>query len=493
MNNKIKVAVFDLDNTLVNINTTTEFIKFYLKKHNKLKYFLYLFYFYIFKDFFVIFPKHDIRQTIIQFLKGEKKQTLEEEALLFSLIIKENLNPEVNLILEQFQKKGLKIFILSSSFDLLVQALIKTLRLDKGKGSSLGFKNKICTGYLQQDLTGVKQEALQQDNYFGIIDFQNSYCISDNKEDLELLRLFSHSLAIVYNRVDALYFEKNNIKHKFIAPVLPITEKELVFPLSYFFYTRADPLFLSTFVINSQIIFHLVTLYFFKNNLNWFVLVGYFLALIGFYSIYEIFYLENDCIAFKEKYPTLRINKVFCNNKKIFTGWRLGWYFIICCILVVLKYNIGIYLLATFVLIFIYIIHNFIMESSVLKQYLSGPLLFFSHLYIPLSIFNISFLYVTAVFILYAYTLAKNLNFISKKYRGDNQYWFRFIKIDLFHYIVVFIIFIISLIYPSLNFFHYALMIGMYFILYDSIFSLRHFKEIYQKFRSTVSREYFFK
>ena len=86
MNNKIKVAVFDLDNTLVNINTTTEFIKFYLKKHNKLKYF-YTFYFYIFKDF-CYFPKHDIRQTIIQFLKGEKKQTLEEEALLFSLIIR---------------------------------------------------------------------------------------------------------------------------------------------------------------------------------------------------------------------------------------------------------------------------------------------------------------------------------------------------------------------------------------------------------------------
>lgn len=158
----------------------------------------------------------------------------------------------------------------------------------------------------------------------------------------------------------------------------------------------------------------------------------------------------------------------------------------VLCFLVLLQLNICIYLLANIALVFVYKIHNSINESSTLKQYLSEPLLFFSHLFIPLSVFNLQFLYILLVFLLYGYILAKNLNFISKKYRGNNQYWFRFTHIDLIHYVTVLAIYLLSLAYPSVIFFKYATIIGIYFIIYDSVFSFRHFRQIVQGFKTRV-------
>jgi len=483
MEEKLKIAIFDLDNTLININTTIEFVRYYLRSFNIFKYLIFLFYYYFLKDFLNLLPKHNIRKTIIFFLKGAKRKDLEKLANNFTRDFKDKLNPEVLNLLDKYKNNNYLVFIVSSSIDLLAKSFSNVLSLKDGYGSSLEFIEERCSGRLSKDLLGNKLSFLKQLDYFNKIDFINSSCISDNKEDLDLLKLFGQSLAVVYQRVGAIFFEKNNIKYKFIAPFLPLTKKNFILPLSYFFYTRTNSLFITIFVINSQIIFHFITLYFFYHFLNLNLIISYFLALLGFYSIYEIFYILNDCQAFREKYPTLRISKEICKDKNYIISYRLVAFAIIIFLLFyILKYNISFYIFAIIVLAVVYTLHNQL-EISKLKQYLSIPLLFLSHLIIPLSIFSVNKLYIFFVFLLYGFIIAKTLNFLAKQYEGENQYYYRFVNIDCFHYLILLVVVLLRLINPYELFWQYSILIGIYFVLYDSLFTLRHLPSIISRIK----------
>lgn len=462
-----KVLILDLDGTLVSLNTTEDFIYFFLKRYHKLKLLLFVLFEFVIKNILII-VKLDVRKWQIRFLRGFPKNKLETAAQLYVEELISFINPTIQDFINNYQKKDYKIIILSASLDFIVNNLIKKLNFYDGRGGTLKFNESgICLGEFQEDLTSKKHLVLPQ--LISDIDYNNSLVLSDNKEDFCLLKLFSNSLAIIQNKAQKLFWSKYNIKTLYLAPYRPFNKYciKYILPLGYFYISRSNSMFLLEFIINSTIIFHFITLLFF-HLLNVSNILLYSISLLSFYSIYEIHYILNDCHALKEKDPSLRIDESACRYKYFLISIKLLFGIIFLYILRRMNINTTFLIISYIILSIIYFIHTYI-ANNLIKTFITYPLLLLSHLLIPLLIYSIPFKFILITFIIYGYYKALSISYINKV-NPLRRFWYTSVPL--------YIIFLLLISVYKLFLYHntlllYLIISGIYFITEEFIFNIR--------------------
>jgi|GEM_PF-1657117 len=399
-----KVAVFDLDGTLINQNSTFDFVRFFLLRKNSTLRLIYFFTFWILEKLYL--PKSIKRRKrmfILSLLKGRDRKDIEKCSKDYvNYVLPKVINREVFQFFLDLKNRGYYCILASASIDCVVKNFAEKFSFNRYISSSLAYdENNVCLGYLSHDILGKKLTELiririYKDKGRREIDYKNSFCFTDSADDNDLLNKFGRSY-IVTPSLDPDYLnnlrmgigKSSNIKALLYHPALQINSNLFVIPGVYYFYSRIS---LKGFVVY-HCGFLLLSLLLLRVPLSLINLFLLFLAWLGYISLYETGYLINDCISTRrEKYPVLRVDKKVCGRINIFILTRLVTFFTVIFLLV----RIGIpykllilYLLSNITILVVFLIHDLVPRTRRIFTY---PVLKDSHLIVPLLIFPINFL-----------------------------------------------------------------------------------------------------
>jgi phosphoserine phosphatase len=208
----MRLIIFDICDTLFRENTTFGFLAFYFKKRPfKNIIFLLLsskysplFYVLIFSS--KLLQKDVVRILSIYLLKGEGVELLRSEVNVYAdYLIENRANLQVMSILKEKYNQNEEVILISSSIDLVVEAIASKLGGLPFFSTKLRYFNGRSCGIIEYDLTGKKQEVVPWGEY------SYTEVISDNKSDAPLMQRADKSLAIVYNLKQQCFWDKLSI------------------------------------------------------------------------------------------------------------------------------------------------------------------------------------------------------------------------------------------------------------------------------------------
>jgi phosphoserine phosphatase len=204
MKNQNNIIVLDVCGTCYKSNTTIDFCKFVCKNRRQ-KLLLYLSTSIIgigFSKFLNFSFNFDlIRHVHLQVLKSFSRDDLYHNAIIFvDIFLEKKKIQEVHDLLLEFDRR--KIIIVSASIDPVVCAVAKKINIENYHSSKLGYKDGFCTGRLNSDLLGNKNQ------FFSNVSV--SLVITDNRSDLELCKM-SESNIIISSKRNINFWLKSNI------------------------------------------------------------------------------------------------------------------------------------------------------------------------------------------------------------------------------------------------------------------------------------------
>ena len=195
------LAVYDLCDTLYDMNTTVEFVRHYQSAHpnphvaNSLRRWTTRGspWFYVGALASRLFGRDLARRRIIGALAGESRSQLMDSAREFvRSVLPERANRALMERLEAHREAGDRVMILSSSLDLVVAEVASLLGVDY-RASTLRFDGEHCTGRLGQDLTGRKAEVIR-----GLLRSSRPiHVYTDNRSDRDLIEVADHATIVI--------------------------------------------------------------------------------------------------------------------------------------------------------------------------------------------------------------------------------------------------------------------------------------------------------
>lgn len=189
----MKLAIFDICNTLYRSNTTYDFLLFYFKRNNRKKYTKFKRNFSIpakvlWKALGVFGRNKTVRSYLINFIKDEPVEQVAREADCFvSEVLEHRKIKYTHDALKKLKKTDCTIFLMSASIEPVVQAIAENLEIKTFMASTLVKSNGTYLGKLRNDLEGKKDKVLT--SLIDLKRFEKIEVFSDNIEDLQLLQL----------------------------------------------------------------------------------------------------------------------------------------------------------------------------------------------------------------------------------------------------------------------------------------------------------------
>ena len=196
-----KLVIFDLCDTLYDVNTTVGFIEHFQSRNqagriaravrrwsSKASPF-----FYVGATAHRLLGRDIARQRMIASLAGETRVNLAEAARDYARhVLPLHANKPLHERLNMHLTAGDRVILLSNSLDLVVDEVAEALGVE-GHASKLGFEGDRCTGRLELDLTGRKAAAIQQliDNYPSIRVY------TDNRSDRDLIEVADEATIVI--------------------------------------------------------------------------------------------------------------------------------------------------------------------------------------------------------------------------------------------------------------------------------------------------------
>jgi len=206
--NGVKVAIFDLDGTLVSRHVWLGLVKY----HRKTKKNLFSVFWYIFSNMaltpfwkmgFMSQEKYykSWGEGIANMMKGIDKNKAKE---IFQWLSDEYLLPSKNeKILERLkehQKEGFLTILISGSFQELLKIIAARLNINFFIGTELETKEDKFTGRIAPPLCFGKQKVEKFENFLSQkklkVNFKESFAYSDSIFDLPMLKLVGHPVVV---------------------------------------------------------------------------------------------------------------------------------------------------------------------------------------------------------------------------------------------------------------------------------------------------------
>ncbi|MGZ5486831.1 MAG: HAD family hydrolase [Nitrososphaeraceae archaeon] len=210
----MKIAVFDVCDTLYASNTTFEFLDFYLNKSFKYRYFRkfsksiagkLLNY-----PFLKLFEKDIIRLIATGFLGGYPEQQVNIAAKYFvNNQLKDKIHKNIHELLLQYKAQGFLIILMSGSYNIIVKNVCDYFHADDYFASELEIINEKLSGnYSSDQLFNKKQALLAKYPYFTEL-----VVISDNKTDYQLFEIANEAFAVCVSTKQENFWKHKKIKH----------------------------------------------------------------------------------------------------------------------------------------------------------------------------------------------------------------------------------------------------------------------------------------
>lgn len=193
----MKIAVFDVCGTLYEVNTTFDFLDFYLKENRK---------YVLLRKVSQSLPgkvgwhvvsrlvKVDLlRLLVTRFLKKQSYTDLDEAAREY---VYEKLETkrqfEVIDLIAKYRDEGFSIVLMSGSYNFIVKHVCARFEADDYSASELEMDHSSCTGRYKFDQLLSKRETLLE-KYPEITELN---VVSDNLNDLHLMEMANNGYAI---------------------------------------------------------------------------------------------------------------------------------------------------------------------------------------------------------------------------------------------------------------------------------------------------------
>ncbi len=206
------IYIVDICDTLYYSNTTYDFVSFFLRSKNRTRYWLFhlicsrkspVFYCLIVVS---AISRQDIhKKMVLCLLKGFDRKTLYEGASLFYFgYLKEQEVKPVHKMVRTAMETGIEICLVSATIDPVAQVIARELKVNY-LSSVLQYTDDICQGYLQKDLTGIKENAVRE-RYAG----KQLIVITDNYSDYTLVLNAHKSFVVIHNKKEEEKWKKLN-------------------------------------------------------------------------------------------------------------------------------------------------------------------------------------------------------------------------------------------------------------------------------------------
>lgn len=204
----MKIAVFDVCDTLYNVNTTFSFLDEYFLEDKK-----YLFFRKITKlfpikvaNYFIyrFFKKDLIRIYATTFLKNKSTEEIQSYSHKFvneTLVSK--VKETISLMIKEYKKQGYAIVLMSGSYEFIIKEVAHYFGTDYFYASKLELHNESYTGRYEKDILLTKYELLH--NKFA--DIHELIVISDNKTDLALMQSADKAYAVCNKEKDCIFWK----------------------------------------------------------------------------------------------------------------------------------------------------------------------------------------------------------------------------------------------------------------------------------------------
>ena len=211
----MKTIVFDVCDTLFYSNTTFDFIKFVLYRKNKLNYLVFLlvnsklspFFYPIYFLQKFIYKSDLFKKFSLKLLVGYSKEELENSGNdFFHQFLKHRKITQTHHLLDMAKTNGEDIYLVSASLEPVVSAIAENYNL-KYFSSSLDYQDNLFTGYLIEDLSGIKGEKLN--DHINLV-AEDLTVVTDNLSDQKLMKLAGERFVIVYNNRDKTLWKDLN-------------------------------------------------------------------------------------------------------------------------------------------------------------------------------------------------------------------------------------------------------------------------------------------
>jgi len=187
----IKVAFVDLDGTLIKGQSQALFIKFLKNKKiiSNLQSFLILSWFFLYKIRLAKKTEKILSYSLSCFKNRAVKDVYHYVDEFIESVIKPNYYKDVGLFLDDIRSRNIKLVMLSTSVDILVDKISESLRIESSLSTKVEISNGIFTGRIigEQNYGGKKLsrilEYIKSDN----IELKNILVVADNYSDKEIL------------------------------------------------------------------------------------------------------------------------------------------------------------------------------------------------------------------------------------------------------------------------------------------------------------------
>lgn len=193
------IVIFDLDGTLIDSNSTFDFMNYIFGKN--LLYKIYnSFVFKIANRISVKFFSFDFKRILnLSLLKGISKSTLESWAKQFynDFINNKRIKDEILILLIDYLKTGKDVFVVTATLDFLGKYIVKQLCFqindDHIITTEFKYNNDICTGRIDNDLLNKKRDVLLKHNIQAPYDI----VVSDDIYDAQLMEESLHNYIVI--------------------------------------------------------------------------------------------------------------------------------------------------------------------------------------------------------------------------------------------------------------------------------------------------------
>ncbi|MDB9940944.1 HAD-IB family phosphatase [Candidatus Pelagibacter sp.] len=195
----MRIAVFDVCDTIYDVNTTFSFLDHFFENNKKYIFFRKITKFFpikVFNYFFYkIFKKDIMRYYGTSFLRGKKIKEIQEYSRQFvTSTLSKKTKGSILAMLKHYKSRGYQIVLMSGSYIFIIEEVAKYFNADYFYASKLNIINNFYTGKYDEDILLSKHKLLK--NEFKQID--KLVVVSNNKTDLELMNFADESFAYLF-------------------------------------------------------------------------------------------------------------------------------------------------------------------------------------------------------------------------------------------------------------------------------------------------------
>jgi len=197
-----KIAIFDVDGTLIDSQSQQLFLKYMRRKNliNFIAYFRIMVWFILYKLGLIKNPKEimDYAFSFLNSFEDERISKLVND--FFTNDLKAHLFPDAVALVKKHQENGDQVFLVSNALEYIVKEIGRYLNIDIDNciGTKLEVKDGLLTGHILGDMVyssnkiTVIRSAFERNQVVP----EETWGYSDHISDIELLKFVDHPTAV---------------------------------------------------------------------------------------------------------------------------------------------------------------------------------------------------------------------------------------------------------------------------------------------------------